>query len=479
MSSSQHLSSQSQTESLRNQKILQCHVCRSTNFDDDDDTGFMICNDCGTQLLEYTQESFALEDGNIATKVNGRLNFKKLTSRQRIKADVVLPGSYDIDLNEFLIAYQYSLKYLTEQLAIISDLNNTNELLNEVKSLWLLYLNAFRKNDVNMTSLLLHTNTNKNIIFKYIPPSGILLLGFLYYACRLLRLWITPADLVKWCMQGDLPYYRLFSKLPDDKKKMLANNSKYMFQLEVLSPTLIFYHTVKISEVIGKAIPPLNTPLIAKTYIIGLGLPLEVWDIYVKLSCMFRGADPFYGLESWKEQYPENIMASIIIACKFCRWTEWSIATADEAIKTNYTTSNLVSIRSRHSNISKSISIANNESIVPLQIPLSINELDYITRKQLPSLLQKIKSVLLLHTDNDDITINDNNNINKKKRRDINRSKNKVLILSLLLSLSLSLPLSLSSSSSSSLSISISILLSLSLLKLLLIQILVIPRNIV
>ena len=139
MSSSQHLSSQSQTENLRNQKILQCHVCRSTNFDDDDDTGFMICNDCGTQLLEYTQESFALEDGNIATKVNGRLNFKKLSSRQRIKADVVLPGSYDIDLNEFLIAYQYSLKYLTEQLAIISDLNNTNELLNEVKSLWLLY----------------------------------------------------------------------------------------------------------------------------------------------------------------------------------------------------------------------------------------------------------------------------------------------------------------------------------------------------
>ena len=396
MSSSQHLSSQSQSDVIRSQKLLQCHVCRSTNFDEDDHTGYMICNDCGAQALEYTQESFALEDGNAATTVHGRLNFKKLTSKQRIKNDEIQTDSFDIDLAEFLSAYQYSLKVLTEKLAMIADLSNIHELQSEVKNLWLSYLHAFRKNNINMASLLLHTNTNNDIIFKYIPPSGILLLGFLYFACRTLRLWITPADIMKWCSQGDLPYYQLLMILPNDKMKMLANTSKFMFQLEVLSPTLIFYHTVKISELIGKAIPQLNTPLIAKTYILGLGLPSEVWDIYVKLSGIFKDTEPFKGMESWKEQYPENIMASIIIACKFCRWTEWSIAIADQALKTNYTISNLSSIRSRRSNIRKSIAAADTEMTTSLQIPHSISELDNEKRIQLPALLDKIKKALVI-----------------------------------------------------------------------------------
>lgn len=422
--SSQHLSSQSQTEGIRNQKLLQCRVCKSTNFDEDDETGFMICNDCGAQALEYTQESFALEDGNAATKHNGRLNFKRLTSKskQRVKSENILKNSFDIDLTEFLSAYQYSLKFLAEHLAVVADLSNTHELLGELKSLWLAYLNAFRKNNVNMTSLLLHTNSNHDVIFKFLPPSGTLLLGFLYFACRLLRLWVTPADLVKWCTQGDLPYYRLFTMLPPDKKRMLANNSKFMFQLEVMSPTLIFYHTVKISELIGKTIPQLNTPLIAKTFILGLGLPSEVWDVYVKISCLFTAGDPFHGLESWNEHYSENIMASIIIACKFCRWTEWSITTVEEALKTNYSNSNFLSIRSRRKNISKSISIDTiTESVVPLQIPLSMSELDYVSRMRLPELLGKMKKVLLVNTEHVAGIVDNLDNNNKKKRIDQNR----------------------------------------------------------
>ena len=305
------------------------------------------------------------------------------------------------------------------------NLSNINELVGEVKNLWLTYLHAFRKNNINMASLLLQINTNNDVIFKYIPPSGILLLGFLYFACRLLRLWITPADLMKWCTQGDLPYYRLLMILPEDKKKTLASNSRFMFQLEVLSPTLIFYHAVKISEMIGKEIPQLNTPLIAKTYILGLGLPSEVWDIYAKISCMFKATEPLNGMESWKEYYPEDIMASIIIACKFCRWTEWSVLTAEGALKTNYTISNLSSIRSHRSNIRKSISIANSEIITSLQIPLSISELDYEKRIQLPSLLDKIKKGLVISKEYNEESVKKT----KRRRFDKNRYQYQVTVV--------------------------------------------------
>ena len=424
MSSSQHLSSQSQSESIRQQYKLQCRVCKSYNFDEDDETGFMVCNDCGAQLLEYTQESFALDDGNVGTTIQGRLNLKKLYTRNRknINIDDNTNVKFNIDLKEFLSAYQYALKLLTEKLSLIIDLCNSNELLEKVKSLWFSYLHSFRRNNINMATLLLHNNSNNEVIFKYLPPSGTLLLGFLYFACRILRLWITPVDLVKWCSQGVLPYYRLLNYLPNDIKSKLIDNSKFIFRLEVLSPTLIFYHTVKISEIIGITIPQLNAPLIAKTYILGLGLPKEVWEIYVKISCLFTDADPFIGMESWNEHYAENIMAAIIISCKFCRWTQWSIAIIEEAVKTKYSNFNQSNIRI-HGNNNKTISINKNEMIKPISIPQSITELDNITRNEIPSLLKKI--MLILNSNNENSKVSNNNiNINNKKKKRIDKNRN-------------------------------------------------------
>ena len=43
-----------------------------------------------------------------------------------------------------------------------------------------------------------------------LAPSKPLLLGFLYLACRQLRSWVLPADLVRWCQTGALPLSNLW-----------------------------------------------------------------------------------------------------------------------------------------------------------------------------------------------------------------------------------------------------------------------------
>ncbi len=36
-------------------------------------------------------------------------------------------------------------------------------------------------------------------------PSKALLLGFIYLACRMLRSWIIPGDIIRWCDHGLIP----------------------------------------------------------------------------------------------------------------------------------------------------------------------------------------------------------------------------------------------------------------------------------
>ena len=122
-----------------------------------------------------------------------------------------------------------------------------------VKGLWLSYLNKFMTSDSNISDAFYRqreevysnnntSNTNDyhdnsgsvgdggggvrnntpNINKKYVDtrnyynnthplhPSKPLLLGFVYLALRQLRTWVIPADIVRWCQQGLIPYNNLW-----------------------------------------------------------------------------------------------------------------------------------------------------------------------------------------------------------------------------------------------------------------------------
>lgn len=51
----------------------------------------------------------------------------------------------------------------------------------------------------------------RNVRADGLAPSKPLLLGFLYLACRQLRSWVIPADIVRWCATGVLPVVNLWA----------------------------------------------------------------------------------------------------------------------------------------------------------------------------------------------------------------------------------------------------------------------------
>ena len=61
-----------------------------------------------------------------------------------------------------------------------------------------------------------------------LAPSKPLLLGFLYLACRHLRSWVIPADLVRWCADGVLPLNNLWESecIPAEYKKRFSSVPK-------------------------------------------------------------------------------------------------------------------------------------------------------------------------------------------------------------------------------------------------------------
>lgn len=90
-----------------------------------------------------------------------------------------------------------------------------------------------------------------------LAPSKPLLLGFLYLACRKLRSWVIPADLVRWCQTGALPlsnlwesdcipvaYRERFNSVPKsfEKKYVLVFVAFYFFLLYTTCSIGFFRH---------------------------------------------------------------------------------------------------------------------------------------------------------------------------------------------------------------------------------------------
>ena len=174
-----------------------------------------------------------------------------------------------------------------------------------------------------------------------------------------------------------------------------------------LVPISVFISSGKIaclSESIASSLdipmPPLNAPLVARSIIEQLGLPIEVWVYYQALAQLMLPAcdgKAIDGAEAFGQHYSENIMAVIIIACKCCKdWTRWALVkrlSRNVSSSSSSVNSSSSGGSSSSGNNSSSRSGGHNDKEV-FAMPMSIAEMSLMPRYQLPQLLQRVRSIV-------------------------------------------------------------------------------------
>jgi hypothetical protein len=117
-------------------------------------------------------------------------------------------------------------------------------------------------------------------------PTKHLFLTIIYFASRILRSWVSPSDIYKWCIQGLIPYRRILDNLPLPISNKLSKQDRFMintdrYKLNSKYPMQILYNTHILADALGLKLPNLNSVLIARAFIRDLGLPAVVWDKFV------------------------------------------------------------------------------------------------------------------------------------------------------------------------------------------------------
>lgn len=232
------------------------------------------------------------------------------------------------------------------------------------------------------------TNSSRyDDVYKCTPPYKPLLIAFTYLAIRQLRLPILPSDLVRWCVQGQLPYSSLFEKLPADIQASLPSVFRKRlvehFNPSVSTTSNIMYNTSALASFLGIPMLPLNAPLIVRSMISALGLPLTVWRQYARLGQLRRHDTELQIFDSNNEMYIENLMAQLIICVMLCPdWETWILMRPSTSE---------VNGSDDDDKDDGNIKVATrNPTIVPSTLPA----LNMTTRSDLPQLLATIRSTL-------------------------------------------------------------------------------------
>lgn len=241
-------------------------------------------------------------------------------------------------------------------------------------------------------------DSNINLIEMY--PSRSLLLSIIHYICAYYRLNISSVMLCRWCEQGLLPYNTLWSRLPSKIKGKLSKSYHFLFDAALstisVTPRKLLEQTIRLIKFCGlKQMTPLNSPLIAKTFITALGFPKEIWTNYVSISKILDTCDALQGFEAYGEYHIENILSIIFIAMKMSNhWMLWSLISnpLDNPIQwINPTPSGSIP-----NQMKKPGHIGDPSAILSdyMRFPTTINELDSIPRLLLlPFLRQFVKSI--------------------------------------------------------------------------------------
>ncbi len=218
-----------------------------------------------------------------------------------------------------------------------------DRLLKTLKSIWMKYIEEWMNTSAPcqlidafcLESMTCQCTTDgKKPFIHPLYPTKPLLLGFIYLTLRVERLDIIPADIVRWCERGLIPYSNIWECIPEFARNGIPlKRARWIFQANhkgsvhrFISTANIWFHTVSIAESIHMedSVPPLNAPLVAYGMIRSLGLPYHVWELYCDLSHVYTCGTPMVGAESYKQQYAENILALILICCLMCdNISEW------------------------------------------------------------------------------------------------------------------------------------------------------------
>mmetsp|Transcript_7700 Transcript_7700/g.11425 ORF Transcript_7700/g.11425 Transcript_7700/m.11425 type:complete len:677 (-) Transcript_7700:293-2323(-) len=295
-----------------------CSICQSDSFNEDGQ-GFFFCSMCGTQSQDYFAESF--ENEHV---LGGKIRSRQVKTPQPVKASPGAPQLYD-----YLVVFQAMLRLMMRSVGSVAHVNGLEDV---VKDLWFSYLTLW--NQQNERSMMAHftaatvcSDTGEGAGLPI--PSKPLLLGMVYLGCRLLRSWVTPGDIVRWCEQGQVPYFRVWDLLPERIQGRVLGREGARVRLVfgrvgqgtvgALSPTNIFFHSVLLANSLRFPLPPLNAPLVISSTISGLGLPSTVWDMWVVLSRLFSRSAPLPCFQAVDMHHAEDLVAGLVVACRLVR----------------------------------------------------------------------------------------------------------------------------------------------------------------
>lgn len=112
---------------------------------------------------------------------------------------------------------------------------------------------------------------------KKIPLSCTLAISFL--ACHVAREAILPTDIMKWSLEGKLPYFAAFIDIENrigQTSRACPISSKHMYRPSRIPPLQKLESlAASIAHTIGLNLPPVNFHLIACRYLDKLSLPVE------------------------------------------------------------------------------------------------------------------------------------------------------------------------------------------------------------
>lgn len=112
---------------------------------------------------------------------------------------------------------------------------------------------------------------------KTIPLSYSLVISFL--ACHVLREAILPTDILKWMLEGKLPYFAAFAEIEkeiDPPPRGCPISSSRMFRpTQAVSLQKLESLAASVAEIVGLELPSVNFFAIASRYLRLLSLPME------------------------------------------------------------------------------------------------------------------------------------------------------------------------------------------------------------
>lgn len=317
---------------------LACPTCQSQEFYEDEQ-GYFYCAVCGTQSQERFAESF--ETDHVVT----RNQMKYITRRDPNSSNKVRlrrEEESDPDTLQYLLVYQFCLRFLTNELA---QLCHCPELEKHAKNIWMRYLKTFRSAEAKVFDIFSPMNrTTVEQKLHVLYPLKPLFMGILYLSVRQLRLPVLPADLIRWCISGHLSYDTIWIKIPMTMKTSIG--SKYKRFLDCTHKTNagfitaenIWFHTTHLAHMLGMGpVPVLNTGLCAYLLMRRLGYPAVLWDVWITLTQATTRNLPLQSFDfvaphrEWSEM---DLLATVTAAIKCCaNWTLWCYSFSSDLLR--------------------------------------------------------------------------------------------------------------------------------------------------